>query len=127
MTIPDHLITPLDWSAEALRHAAAWTGQPEGARALVESRRYLAMHELIERLRAERDAARAEAEALRRERDELKARERTCPTMLEAEARALMRARQCRCGPDGCPDRASCPSCPSCPRIAEELAKEATR
>lgn len=66
MSIPDHLITPLDWSAEALRHAAAWTGQPEGARALVESRLYLAMHELIERLQAE-------ADALRRERDELAA------------------------------------------------------
>lgn len=66
MSIPDHLITPLDWSAEALRHAAAWTGQPEGARALVESRLYLAMHELIERLQAE-------AAALSRERDELQA------------------------------------------------------
>ena len=43
---------------EALRHAAEWTGQPEGARALVESRRYLAMHELIERLRAELERAR---------------------------------------------------------------------
>ena len=65
MSIPDHLITPLDWSAEALRHAAEWTGQPVGARALVESRRYLAMHELIERLRRERDEARQASDMLR--------------------------------------------------------------
>lgn len=63
MTIPDHLITPLDWSAEALRHAAAWTGQPEGARALVESKRYLAMHEQIERLRGHLEQAQQQAQA----------------------------------------------------------------
>ena len=63
MTIPDHLITPRDWSAEALHHAAEWTGQPEGVRALVESRRYLAMHELIERLRELLSHAQAHAQA----------------------------------------------------------------
>lgn len=52
MSIPDHLITPLDWSAEALRHAK-WAGQPARDRALIESKRYLATHELIERLRSE--------------------------------------------------------------------------
>ena len=69
MTIPDHLITPLDWSAEALRHAAAWTGQPEGARALVESKRYLAMHEQAERLQAELSAANARTEQYMAERN----------------------------------------------------------
>ncbi len=57
MSIPDHLITPLDWSAEALRHAK-WAGQPARDRALIESKRYLATHELIERLRAELAQAR---------------------------------------------------------------------
>lgn len=57
MKAPDHLITPLDWSAEALRHAK-WAGQPARARALIESKRYLATHELIERLRAELAQAR---------------------------------------------------------------------
>lgn len=48
----------------------------------------------VDRLKREVEALRAERDAAQAERDELKARERTCPTMLEAEARALMRAVQ---------------------------------
>ena len=111
MSIPDHLITPLDWSAEALRHAAEWTGQPEGTRALVESRRYLAMHELIERLR---DAQRtqhdadsrelrrlcAERDAARRERDELKADQAESDAVRERLADLLSRTAIAIRGPE---------------------------
>ncbi len=72
-----NLITPRDWQAEALAFAARELGTPEGRRALIEARRYGALADQVEALRRGLTAAndamlrqRAEAEALRRERDE---------------------------------------------------------
>lgn len=35
-----HLLTPVDWQREAIRHAAHHTGTPVAARAMVEANRY---------------------------------------------------------------------------------------
>lgn len=52
-TIEAHLLTPRDWQAEALVRAASLMGTPEGARVLVEAKRYGALASQIERLTGE--------------------------------------------------------------------------
>lgn len=47
------LLAPRDWQAMALREAAELTGTPEGAARLAESKRYGALADEIERLRAQ--------------------------------------------------------------------------
>lgn len=41
------LLTPADWQVEALQHASKNSGTAEGARALVEARRYAEMDALL--------------------------------------------------------------------------------
>lgn len=48
----DRLLTPRDWQAEAIVRAAKLTGTPEGDIALVEAKRYAALADRIDRLRA---------------------------------------------------------------------------
>jgi hypothetical protein len=47
-----HLLTPRDWQADSLREANELLGTPEGAAKLVEAKRYGALADEIERLRA---------------------------------------------------------------------------
>lgn len=51
-TVRPFLLAPRDWQAMALREAAELTGTPEGAARLAESKRYGALADEIERLRA---------------------------------------------------------------------------
>ena len=51
-TVRPFLLAPRDWQAIALREAAELTGAPEGAARLAESKRYAALADEIERLRA---------------------------------------------------------------------------
>ena len=69
MTIPEHLITPRDWQAEALAFAARELGTPEGRRAMIETNRYGALADQVESLRRERDAALANIERMKARKD----------------------------------------------------------
>lgn len=63
---PNHLITPLDWSIEALGRAASDSADLHEAQAArVESNRFRACAERIAELMTERDAALADADRLR--------------------------------------------------------------
>ena len=80
-SITAHLLTPRDWQAEAVAHAARECGTPEGRRALAEAARYGALADRLAELQAEieriTEAGRAHvrrAAAFEAQRDELAAR-----------------------------------------------------
>lgn len=58
--IPAHLLTPRDWQAEAVAHAARECGTPEGRRALAEATRYGALADRLADLQAALDAEHAQ-------------------------------------------------------------------
>lgn len=48
--IPNYLLQPEDWAAEATKRAAEYAGMPEGTWFLAEARRYLALASRIREL-----------------------------------------------------------------------------
>ena len=62
--ISAHLLTPRDWQAEAVTHAARECGTPEGRRALAEAARYGALADRLAELQAALDAEHAQRIAL---------------------------------------------------------------
>lgn len=51
-SLPAHLLTPRDWQLDAVRRGAELLGTPEGAALLAEARRYGALADEVDRLRA---------------------------------------------------------------------------
>lgn len=93
----------MDEQADSLRNRAAYFRNPDYKKSGFPAK-------YIEPLGAELEAAAAEIDRLRTENERLRERERRCPTMLESEARALVRALQEMAGALGLDSNGASPS-----------------